>query len=108
MDREVPDQISTRIVSQRELRVDGISFEWWAVGEQPAFVTVRARWFGSVTEPTTGDVAELAAVLARKLIAQHRARPAKKPVRAKTPSLTVLEKPGWFEPGSTDFSSTIF
>jgi hypothetical protein len=54
-------------------------------------------------------VAKLAAALGRKLIAQHHARvnPSRKAAPA-VARISVLEKPGWFEPGSTDFSSTIF
>ena len=104
------DHVSTRIISQRELTVDGVPFEWWAGGEHPALVTVRTPLFGSLTEFTAGDVAELAAALAQKLLAQHNARPAaaKKPADAKTATVPVLNKPGWFEPGSSDFTTTIY
>jgi hypothetical protein len=109
MDEDVRGQVGTRIISQRELDVDGVAFEWWAVGEHPALVTVRAPGLGSLTEPNSGDVAEFAAALARKLIAQQRAlaNPARKSAPAPA-RISVLEKPGWFEPGSTDFSTTIF
>jgi hypothetical protein len=109
MEKDVPDHISTRIISQREITVDGVPFEWWAVGEDSALVTVRSPMLGSLTELTTGDVAELAVALARKLIAKHRRHAnAKKPVRPKAQGVSVLEKPGWFEPGNTDFTSTVF
>ncbi len=110
MAKSVPDHVSTRIISQRELTVDGVPFEWWAVGEQPALVTVRTPLFGTLTEFTTGDVAQFAASLARKVLAQHnvRAAVAKKSAGTKTATVPVLKKPGWFEPGSTDFTTTIY
>lgn len=109
MEKDIPDRISTRIISQRELVVDGVPFQWWAVGENPALVTVRAPMFGALTEFADGDVAECAAVLARRLLSQH-AAPAKKERKAarKPPDWSALEKPGWFEPGNTDFSETVF
>lgn len=105
MDKNLPGEIRTRIIGQRELVVDGVPFQWWAVGESPALVTVRAPLFGSLTEFTTGDVAEFATELAKKLLAQPRKDPKPAPRR---PSRSALEKPGWFEPGNTDFSSTVF
>jgi hypothetical protein len=110
MAKSVPDHVSTRIISQRELTVDGVPFEWWAVGEQPALVTVRTPLFGTLTEFTTGDVAQFAASLARKVLAQHNLRAAagKKSAGTKPAMVPVLKKPGWFEPGSTDFTTTIY
>jgi hypothetical protein len=107
----VPEHISTRIISQRELVVDGVPFQWWAVGENPALVTVRASVFGSLTKFSGGDVAEFAASLAKELLAQHYARagraPTGKKLRSDKPS--GLNKPGWFEPGDpVDFSTTVF
>ena len=109
MEKDIPDHISTRIISQRELVIDGVPFQWWAVGEKPALVTVRAPIFGALSEFTEGDVAECAAVLAKRLLTQH-AAPAKKERKgARTsPDWSALEKPGWFEPGNTDFTETVF
>ena len=107
MDKEVPDCISTRIISQRELVVDGVLFQWWAVGERPALVTVRTPIFGSATDFTDGDVAAFADVLANRLLAEHYARAAAaKAGEKQKPPVSPLTKPGWFEPGSTDYSST--
>jgi len=45
---------------------------YWAVGEWPALVTVRAKVFGNATEFTRDDdVASFANVLSKKLLAQH-------------------------------------
>jgi len=109
MDRDIPDHVSTRIISQRELVIDGVPFQWWAVGEKPVLVTVRAPIFGSLTEFTDGDVAEFAAALAKRLLTQHSTSPKKesKPPR-KALDWSALEKPGWFEPGNTDFTETVF
>jgi hypothetical protein len=106
--KDVPDCITTRIISQRELVVDGVPFQWWAVGERPALVTVRTPIFGAATEFTEGDVAEFAAVLAKRLLAEHLARAAavKAGNAMKPPEPVALKKPGWFEPGSTDYSAT--
>jgi hypothetical protein len=76
MSKDRPEHIRTRIISQREVIVDGVAFEWWAVGEHPALVTVRASLVGSHSKFTDGDVAECAASLAKELLAQHRARAA--------------------------------
>jgi hypothetical protein len=110
MAESVGDHVSTRIEGQREVTVDGVPFEWWAVGDRPALVTVRTPLFGSLTELTTGDAAEFAVALARKILAQHHARAAapKKSAGSKTATVPVLKKPGWFEPGSTDFTTTIY
>ena len=109
MERDIPDHVSTRIISQRELVIDGVPFQWWAVGEKPALVTVRTPIFGTLTEFTEGDVAECAATLAKKLLTQHFAPARKEPKAArKSPDWSALEKPGWFEPGNTDFTETVF
>ncbi len=103
MGKDVSEHISTRIISQRELNVDGVPFSWWAVGERPALVTVRTSIFGSLSDFTNGDVAMFAEVLAKKLLADHMARHQNARKAADVP---VLKKPGWFEPGSTDNSET--
>jgi hypothetical protein len=105
-----PEHTSTRIISQRELVVDGAPFQWWAVGEDPALVTVRSAVFGSMTKFTDGDVAQVAASLAKELLAQHYARAGRSPTgRALKSENTGLNKPGWFEPGdAVDFSTTVF
>ena len=111
MSKDAPEHISTRIISQRELIVDGAPFEWWAVGEHPALVTVRSSVFGSMTKFTDGDVAQFAASLAKELLAQHYARAGRSPTGRKlSPDTTAgLKKPGWFEPGdAVDFSTTVF
>jgi hypothetical protein len=109
--KDAPEHISTRIISQRELIVDGAPFQWWAVGERPALVTVRSSVFGSLTKFTDGDVAEYAASLAKELLAQHYARAGRSPAGKRLPNdaTTGLNKPGWFEPGdAVDFSTTVF
>ena len=110
MSKDAPEHISTRIISQRELIVDGAPFQWWAVGEHPALVTIRSSVFGSMTKFTDGDVAEFAAALAKELLAQHYARAGRSPTGKKLSSdATGLNKPGWFEPGdAVDFSTTVF
>jgi hypothetical protein len=109
--KDAPEHISTRIISQRELIVDGAPFQWWAVGEHPTLVTVRSSVFGSLTRFTDEDVAAFAASLAKELLAQHYARAGRSPTGKKLSSATVtgLNKPGWFEPGDeVDFSTTVF
>jgi hypothetical protein len=83
--------------------VDGVPFNWWAVGERPALVTVRTPIFGSLSDFTNGDVAVFAEALAMKLLADHHVR--NRDPRKSTDT-TALQKPGWFERGSTDFSAT--
>jgi hypothetical protein len=108
--KDRPEHISTRIISQRELVVDGAPFQWWAVGEHPSLITVRSAVFGSMTKLTDGEVAQVAASLARELLAQHYARAGRSPTgKALKSDNTGLNKPGWFEPGDTvDFSTTVF
>jgi len=108
--KDRPEFISTRIISQRELVIDGAPFQWWAVGEHPSLVTVRSTVFGSMTKFTDGDVAQVAAALAKELLAQHYARAGRSPTgKELKSSSTGLNKPGWFEPGdSVDFSTTVF
>ena len=110
MSKDRPEFISTRIISQRELVIDGAPFQWWAVGEDPSLVTVRSTVFGSMTKFTDGDVAQVAASLAKELLAQHYARAGRSPTgKELKSSSTGLNKPGWFEPGdSVDFSTTVF
>lgn len=109
MEKDIPDHVSTRIISQRELVIDGVPFQWWAVGEEPALVTVRTPIFGTLTEFTYGDVAECAAALAKKLLTEHPTpAPKERQAARKTPDWSALEKPGWFEPGNTDFTETVF
>lgn len=105
MDKDVPDTISTRIISQRELKVDGVLFQWWAVGEHPSLVTVRAPVFGTLSDFTGRDVAAFAVVLAKRVLADHYAR-AQRAEKKEKDNVPALKRPGWFEPGSTDFSST--
>jgi hypothetical protein len=108
LDKDVPDSISTRIIGQRTLTADGVQFQWWAVGERPALVTVKTPIFGSATDFTDGDVAEFAVVLAKRLLAEHyaRAAAAKAGRAVQPPPPSALKRPGWFEPGSTDYSAT--
>jgi hypothetical protein len=111
LSEDVREHISTRIISQRELIVDGAPFQWWAVGEYPSLVTVRSSVFGSITRFTDDDVAGFAASLAKELLAQHYARAGRSPTGRKLPSQPAsgLNKPGWFEPGdAVDFSTTVF
>ena len=110
MGREDPDHGSTRIIGQRELVVSGVLFQWWAVGERPALVTVRTPLFGTVTEFTHGDVAVCAELLAKRLLAQHHARAAsaRQQSKPKAPAKPVLQKPGWFQADDIDFSATNF
>ena len=110
MSKDRPEHVSTRIISQRELVVDGAPFQWWAVGENPSLVTVRSTVFGSLTKFTDGDVAQVAASLAKELLAQHYARAGRSPTgKALKADSTGLNKPGWFEPGDAgDFSTTVF
>jgi hypothetical protein len=105
MDKDVPGHITTRIISQRKLTVDGVPFQWWAVGERPALVTVRTPLFGALSDFTGGDVAVFAATLAKRVLADHNPRAEKARKVERTPA---LERPGWFEPGNTDYSSTVF
>jgi len=108
--KDRPEHVSTRIISQRELVIDGAPFEWWAVGEHPALVTVRSTVFGSTTRFTDGDVAQVAASLAAELLAKHYAR-AEQLATGKEPKsdTTGLNKPGWFEQGDVvDFSTTLY
>lgn len=65
------DIVSTRIITNRELSCDGASFEWWAVGENPALVTVRSAVFGTLQQFTHGDAEAFAMTLAKKLLDQH-------------------------------------
>lgn len=107
MSKDVPEHDRTPC----ELIVDGAPFQWWAVGEHPAFVTVRSSVFGSLTKLTNGDVAAVAASLAKELLAQHYERAGRSPTGKKLRSepASGLDKPGWFEPGDeVDFSTTIF
>src|SRR5512147_1259728 len=92
------DHTSTRIISHREVTVDGVQFRWWAVGEHPALVTVRTAVFGSLAEFTYDDCSEFARSLAQKLLAQHYQR-SKAGGSSKTAHANVaaLEKAGWFE-----------
>lgn len=111
MSKDAPEHVSTRIISQRELIVDGAPFQWWAVGEDPSLVTVRSSVFGGITRFTDGDVAEFAASLAKELLAQHYERAGRSPTGRKLPSQPAsgLNKPGWFEPGdAVDFTTTVF
>ncbi|HEY3515519.1 MAG TPA: hypothetical protein VGL98_00635 [Gammaproteobacteria bacterium] len=110
MSKDRPEFISTRIISQRELVIDGAPFQWWAVGEHPSLVTVRSAVFGSMTKFSDGDVAQVAASLAKELLAQHYARAGRSPTgKALKLESTGLSKPGWFEPGdAVDFSTTVF
>lgn len=105
MDKDVHDQATTRIISQRELAIDGVLFQWWAVGERPALVTVRAKVFGSRSDLTNGDVAAFATALASKILLEHYLR-ADRAYKAR--AQPTLQIPGWFEPGGTDYSSTFF
>ena len=105
MGKDVPEHITTRIISQCKLTVDGVPFQWWAVGERPALVTVRAPIFGALSDFTSGDVAVFAATLSKRVLANNYVRAEK---ARKVDNTPALKRPGWFEPGSTDFSSTVF
>jgi len=108
--RKVDDTISTRIISQRSLTLDGVEFQWWAVGDHPALVTVRSKVFGSLAEFSYADAADFALKLARRLLLRHyehaRSLEIGKP-RRPTNDVPLLARPGWFEQGP-DTTSTLF
>jgi hypothetical protein len=91
---------STKIIGQRELNVDGVPFQWWAVGDRPTLVTVRSGVFGSLNEFTDENPADFK---------QHydRAAAAQRASEAPSGGGSVLEKPGWFdEADDVDFTKT--
>ena len=91
---------STRIIGQRELTIDGVPVQWWAVGTRPTLVTVRARFFGSLSEFTAEDPVHCALTLATRLLNEHYERAAAARQRDRSSSggsRSVLNKPGWFD-----------
>jgi hypothetical protein len=105
-------QPSAPIVS-RELVLNGVAFQWWAVGERPAAVTVRHRAIGGRTELTGGDPEKFARWLAKVMLDTHQARkplgseapyaldesPSAKPCKeasGRLPAVDAFSKPGWF------------
>lgn len=103
-EQDVHDHATTRIISQREFVIDGVLFQWWAVGEEPALVTVRAKIFGTRSDLTNGDVAAFATALASKILLEHYLR-ADRACKACAPP--ALQIPSWVVPDATDFTSTI-
>lgn len=89
--------------------VEGVAFEWWTDGGQPATVTVRSPVFGTATGRTSHDPARFAAGLAERRLAQWREkREARKQRRHPPGGVPVLKKPGWFEVDPSDFGTTVF
>ncbi|HEX5421863.1 MAG TPA: hypothetical protein VFY39_17875 [Gammaproteobacteria bacterium] len=100
-------------VASRALVLDGIEFQWWAVGERPAVVTVRHRALGGRTELTGGDPEKFARWLAKVMLDTHHA---KRPLSSGAPyaldespsanpcnqanggqsAVDAFSKPGWF------------
>lgn len=97
------DFIGTRIIGAREFECDGAAFQWWAVGESPALVSVYSSVFGSLREFTHKDAETFAMTLARKLLDAHyarakRAREAQpEPDEPETESSDTFDKAGWFQ-----------
>ncbi len=106
------DLTSTRLISRR-IVVDGVEFQWWAVGDEPALVTVRSRVFGGRMKFTMGDAAACAARLADDILDSHYDRdrspeaaapptksedgaPAAEKGAPRQTNLDVFSKPGWF------------
>ena len=56
------------------LEVEGVSFTWWSVNTNPAFVTVSNLLYGHCVDLTHGDPEERARQLAVNLLREHRAR----------------------------------
>jgi hypothetical protein len=109
MGNDTTERKRTSGTDPRALCVDGVPFSWWVVGERPAVVTVRVPLLGSLTASTEGDPAELALALAKRLLAEDDGGAAAAPRRHRSPAaLDALQKPGWFEAGDLDFTSTVF
>jgi hypothetical protein len=99
-------------VSANKIRtgiVEGVAFEWWTDGAQPASVTVRSPVFGTATGRTSHDPARFAAALAERRLARWREgrEAARKPQRHPSGGVPVLKKPGWFEVDPSDFGTTV-
>jgi hypothetical protein len=100
---------STQIIGHRELTVDRVQFQWWAVADRPALVTVRSTAFGSLAEFTYHDACPFAHPLATELLAQERKRTQEargatnKTARTHVPALKKAE---WFEV-EPDFRKTV-
>jgi hypothetical protein len=81
-------------IVNRELLVDGVTFEWWAVGEHPSLVTVQAASFGRRARFTRGDQRAFARELAKSLLAQHCERAALlREASQKQPAQASVEDP---------------
>lgn len=101
---ESSDLVSTRVIANRELEVDGAKFQWWAVGENPTLVTVRSPIFGSRAKFTVVDPAYFAERLAKTILLEHYRRATayrserneQRPQQPATP-IDAFKKPGWFK-----------
>jgi hypothetical protein len=103
-----PDEaVTTRIITNRQLVHEGVTFNWWAVGDDPALVTISNSLFGSLQQFTHGDPQTFALSLAKKLLNEHYARAEQIRQAERKPdegSSASLSKPGWFENPPEDAS----
>lgn len=95
-----PDTLTTRLIS-RELTLDGVTFHWWAVGENPSLVTVSNPIFGNKADFVSRDREGFAVSLARRLLVEHyqraaEIRKAQTQTAADDADPDLLDKPGWF------------
>ncbi|HEU4620319.1 MAG TPA: hypothetical protein VFV10_19945 [Gammaproteobacteria bacterium] len=88
------DDGATRIAC-RTLMCDGAAFDWWAVGEAPALVTVKSAVLGSLNGFTDSDPEAFATTLAKQLI--ERRENASRCSTGDGAAQSPLDKPGWFK-----------
>lgn len=96
-----PDEaVTTRIITNKQLVHEGVTFNWWAVGDDPALVTISNSIFGTLQQFTHGDPQAFALSLAKKLLNEHyvRAEQMRKTERRSDEESSVsLNKAGWFQ-----------
>lgn len=100
------ESTSTRIITNRQVVHQGVTFHWWAVGDDPALVTISNSVFGSLQEFTHGDRIAFALSLAKKLLNEHYARAERQKTEQKAADdeLSALDMAGWYE-SPPDFPS---
>lgn len=99
-DLEDAEYISTRFLSET-FELEGVKFSWWAIDEDPTFVTVSSELFGTESGFTRKPPEALAKRLAENLLRSHYTAPTAGPESGEAGKTPIPELDELLDPTDT-------